>query len=47
MQSLLLSCLSFAFLCDDAPLMLGCELSQGLMIGILYLGVSGLRALLG
>jgi len=28
-------------------LTLGFELSQGLMMGILYLGVSGLRALLG
>jgi len=47
MQSLLLSCLSFAFLRDDAALTLGFDLSQGLMLGNLYLRVSGLRALLG
>jgi hypothetical protein len=35
MQGLLLSCLSFAFLRDDAALTLGFELSQGLMLGIL------------
>jgi len=47
MQSLLLSCLSFAFLRDDTALTLGFELSQGLMLGILSWRVSGLRTLLG